>query len=271
MKRLYKAVKVFVVATFASMLVTGASVYYAVPEIMNQIDAAERTATAQYSVVTTRYEAADEQLSDNIDKNVNNIGSVGQALINLRDEVSTNNSEISLQLKEADARTSTAVEELSQSYRQVNTYSTVLRSEIEDMLNVIIELNKEVDNLIMRQDELTLVQAGVISANIETIHSARDNFESNGACPTTIINREDHLPQLRRAVRNTSSQYRGTHNVLVKYNITEDGSTEFKEVESGTASDDLLQAVQQYVGALVFEKPNNSFANCEMIVKLEIS
>ena len=261
MKRLYKAVKVFVVATFASMLVTGASVYYAVPEIMNQIDAAERTATAQYSVVTTRYEAADEQLSDNIDKNVNNIGSVGQALINLRDEVSTNNSEISLQLKEADARTSTAVEELSQSYRQVNTYSTVLRSEIEDMLNVIIELNKEVDNLIMRQDELTLVQAGVISANIETIHSARDNFESNGACPTTIINREDHLPQLRRAVRNTSSQY----------NITEDGSTEFKEVESGTASDDLLQAVQQYVGALVFEKPNNSFANCEMIVKLEIS
>ena len=54
---------------------------------------------------------------------------------------------------------------------------------------------------------------------------------------------------------------RGLHNVLVKYDITEDGSTFFKEVGSDTASDSMLDAVQKYVDALVFEKSNNYFAN----------
>ena len=95
--------------------------------------------------------------------------------------------------------------------------------------------------------------------------------ESIGVCPTNVINRDDHLPDLKRSMLYYSDSDSGLHDVLVKFDIQEDGSVFLKDVGSDTASDNMIDAVQTYVGALVFEKPDNSFANCEMIVKLNIN
>ena len=136
------------------------------------------------------------------------------------------------------------------------------------MISTIQVLNIEIDGLQNRQDELTLIQAGVTSVNKEDVDSA---IESIGSCPTTVINRRDHLPSLRRTIQDTSSELAGAHEFVVWFDITKKGDTVLKDIESKTEDEALLVAVQQYVDALVFEETNSTFANCEMMVKLNIN
>ena len=98
-----------------------------------------------------------------------------------------------------------------------------------------------------------------------------NNLESIGACPTNAINRQEHLPSLRRSIQNTSSEFAGTHYVTIWFDITQEGETNFRNIESDTANETLVSAVQKYVDALVFESTSNAFTNCEMVVKLNIN
>ena len=266
----YNIVKVFVIGACASVIITGASLFYMVPKIMGEVDSVKRQSLIQYQRNSSAYKEADTGIGNRIDRSFNDIRSVSQALTGVR--ASINESEITLSSKidEDNAKINSTIWDLLQNNDSLSNNLTNVDEGLSVVLDSLVELNTEVSNLRLRQDELALIQAGVLPINVEIINTLTSNLESSGECPTNVTNRADHLPRLRRYMEAAPSSDRGLHNVLVKYDITEDGSTFFKEVGSATASDSMLDAVQKYVDALVFEKSNNYFANCEMIVKLNI-
>ena len=268
MSTIYKIVKVFGIAVVASGIITGGGAYVMLPKIMDHIETAERRSIAQYRRLTTEYKEADEELGTGLANNITNIRSVSQALISLRGTIEENNTAFILTIEEGRQQADDRISSLSEDYGRMTNVIANTDERIAAVISTIGVLNFEIDNLQNRQDELTLIQAGVTSVNKEDVDSA---IESIGSCPTTVINRRDHLPSLRRAIQNTSSELAGAHEFVVWFDITKKGDTVLKDIESQTEDKTLLNAVQQYVDALVFEETNSTFANCEMMVKLNIN
>ena len=268
MQRIYKAIKVFVIAIVASSIITGAGMYVVVPKIMDDIRIAERRAIAQFTKVSSEYKAADAALETQVLNSIGSISNLSQSLSVLSTAVRTSNEEFLLALEGVTNKAEASVGGVLDKYNTINNFIIDLDERAIVLLDAIKEMNIELSDIRMRQDELTLIQAGVASVNKDVLHNA---IESVGACPTNPINRGDHLPSLRRTVQNTSSELAGTHEFMVSFDVTEEGETIFNNIESGTANGTLTSAVQQYVDGLKFEGTDNSFENCEMIVKLNIN
>ena len=265
-------VKVFIIGLCASMIITGASAFYIVPKIMDEVASAKRQSVIQYQRASSAYEEADTGLGNRIDRALSNLRSVAQSLADVRATITESEVRLSSKIEEADNQINTSIASILQNNASLANSIDVTDQDLSAMIGMLVELDAEIVDLRMRQDELTLIQAGALPINIENINSTMNNLhESIGVCPTNVINRDDHLPDLKRSMLYYSDSDSGLHDVLVKFDIQEDGSVFLKDVGSDTASDNMIDAVQTYVGALVFEKPDNSFANCEMIVKLNIN
>ncbi len=146
---------------------------------------------------------------------------------------------------------------------------------LQDEAAIALELLGEMNNdLILLRTRLEAVEAQRIGTGLsETEEVMRSIYSKDSAltqfqdCPSTALNREEQLPTLQRAVdRSTSS---GMHNVIVKFNIQEDGSTEVRGTESATAPSALVRAVGRYMSSLVFVKQETPLIGCEMVVKLD--
>lgn len=265
-------VKVFIIGLCASMIITGTSALYIVPKIMDEVASAKRQSVIQYQRASSAYEEADTGLGNRIDRALSNIRDVSQALANMRASINESEVRLSSKIEEADNQINISIASILQNHASLANSLDVTDQDLSTMIGMIVELDTEIVNLRMRQDELALIQAGALDINIETINTTMNNLhESTGMCPTNIINRGDHLPSLQRTMEFAPDLDRGLHDVLVTFDIKEDGSVFIKDVGSATASDNILNAVDKYVGALMFEKPNNAFANCEMIIKLNIN
>lgn len=147
---------------------------------------------------------------------------------------------------------------------------------LQDEAAITLELLGEMNNdLILLRTRLEAVEAQRIGTGLsETEEVMRSIYSKDSAlvqfqdCPSTALNRKEQLPTLQRAMdRSTSS---GMHNVIVKFNIQEDGSTEVRGTESATAPSSLVRAVGRYMSSLVFVKQETPLIGCEMVVKLDM-
>lgn len=260
--KLVKILKVFLVAVVASLGVSGVGAFLLYEQIMGAT-----AITLNLNRVSTAAQLRRE--AEKIDVLTSEINLIDNSLVryevkgnSLETKLSELNTQVSLQTEEINTKYDLITSNLVQKYSLVDAGS--LEADVGVAIEMLAEMSVGLAVIRMRVNELEFYQTETEVGNVADVTSV-------GVCPKNVINRAEHLPRLRRAIENTPSRYRGTHDILVRFDITQEGNTTFKNIESSTASNNLLGAVRQYVDALVFEKPNNSFANCEMIVKLNIN
>ncbi len=162
------------------------------------------------------------------------------------------------------------------SQEEIRKQVQLLQSESVAVLELLGEMNNDLIILRTRVDvaeeqirEATLTETEEI---MNSIYGDGWDVDSSLAtlqpCPVLPLNREDQLPSLRRAME--SSRAAGMHNVIVTFDIHEDGSTVLKGAESATAPVSLIHAVRQYMSGLLFVEQETPLFGCEMVVKLDI-
>ena len=156
--------------------------------------------------------------------------------------------------------------ELSRALRgqeEIRNQVQLLQSEATAVLEFLEEINNA---LILLRTRLDSIEA----QSTETEFSGEDETAQSAysqACPSPL-NREDHLPSLQRAMDRSPAS--GTHAVVVKFDIQEDGSTAVRDTASVTAPNNLVRAVDWYVSRLSFVEQETPLIGCERTVKLNM-
>ena len=155
-------VKVFVIGLCASMIITGASGFYIVPKIMDEVASAKRQSVIQYQRASSAYEEADTGLGNRIDRALSNLSSVAQALADVRTTITESEVRLASQIEEADNQINTSIASILQNNASLANSIDVTDQDLSAMIGMLVELDAEIVDLRMRQDELTLIQAGAL-------------------------------------------------------------------------------------------------------------
>jgi len=275
MKNLLTAVQTLAVSTFVAILVASATVYILSPKISDQIDNVERKAVAQYKKVTDSFQEIDDALSERIDYSLQKSYEINQDLVSLNNIVGEQTNLVSEHLEKVEGRVETLSVDASKDHAMMASRSRELNNEVSSLLLMIQELSNKVSSIQFNHNVLfgeeDLVNEPILKEEPvnESISEPVDKSLAKCPAPTEALNRKELLSDLQRRLQNINATSR--QDIKVWFDITTEGVTDFKNAESGTASQSLVNAVQKYVGALVFEESDNAFANCEMTFKFNIT
>tara|TARA_R110002020_G_scaffold131049_1_gene293039 strand:- start:959 stop:1774 length:816 start_codon:yes stop_codon:yes gene_type:complete len=270
-KYLLTAVQALAVATIVAVLVTSAAVYFMVPKITEHIDSIERKAAAQYQKVSDNIQEIDDALSERIDYTIQKANDASNNLSSLKIILEEQSDLVAGHLGDVQGQVKTLSVDVSKKNAVMDSRSLELHNEVATLLEMIENLNVKVSSIQNIEGEIHFVE------DVEPIEepikepASEPLSDTVVACPNAsdALNKQDLLSSLERTLQNTNAS--GRHDIRVWFDITEKGETDFKYVESGAASQSLVNAVQKYVGALVFEESDNTFANCEMVFKFNVT
>tara|TARA_R110002012_G_scaffold96059_2_gene231735 strand:- start:241 stop:1056 length:816 start_codon:yes stop_codon:yes gene_type:complete len=271
MKNLLTAVQTLAVSTFVAILVASATVYILSPKISDQIDNVERKAVAQYKKVTESFQEIDDALSERIDYSLQKSYEINQDLVSLNNILGEQTNLVSEHLEEVEGRVKTLSNVATKDHAIMDSRSIELNNEMSALLLMIEELSDKVSSIQFGEQEEDIINEPQLKEEPASEPISEPVGESLAKCPAPAeaLNRKELLSVLERKLQNISAS--GRQDIKVWFDITEEGVTDFKNAESGTASQSLVNAVQKYVGALVFEESDNAFANCEMTFKFNIT
>ena len=275
MKNLLTVVQTLAVSTLVAILVASATVYILSPRISEQIDSVERKAVTQYQKVTDSFQEIDNALSERIDYSLQRSYEINQDLVCLNNIVGEQTNLVSEHLEKVEGRVETLSVDASKDHAMMASRSRELNNEVSSLLLMIQELSNKVSSIQFNHNVLfgeeDLVNEPILKEEPvnESISEPVDKSLAKCPAPTEALNRKELLSDLQRRLQNINATSR--QDIKVWFDITTEGVTNFKNAESGTASQSLVNAVQKYVGALVFEESDNAFANCEMTFKFNIT
>jgi len=275
MKNLLTVVQTLAVSTLVAILVASATVYILSPRISEQIDSVERKAVTQYQKVTDSFQEIDNALSERIDYSLQRSYEINQDLVSLNNIVGEQTNLVSEHLEKVEGRVETLSVDASKDHAMMASRSRELNNEVSSLLLMIQELSNKVSSIQFNHNVLfgeeDLVNEPILKEEPvnESISEPVDKSLAKCPAPTEALNRKELLSDLQRRLQNINATSR--QDIKVWFDITTEGVTNFKNAESGTASQSLVNAVQKYVGALVFEESDNAFANCEMTFKFNIT
>lgn len=275
MKNLLTVVQTLAVSTLVAILVASATVYILSPRISEQIDSVERKAVTQYQKVTDSFQEIDNALSERIDYSLQRSYEINQDLVSLNNIVGEQTNLVSEHLEKVEGRVETLSVDASKDHAMMASRSRELNNEVSSLLLMIQELSNKVSSIQFNHNVL-FGEESIINEPIlkeepvnESISEPVDKSLAKCPAPTEALNRKELLSDLQRRLQNINATSR--QDIKVWFDITTEGVTNFKNAESGTASQSLVNAVQKYVGALVFEESDNAFTNCEMTFKFNIT
>tara|TARA_R100001594_G_scaffold149438_1_gene207262 strand:+ start:5890 stop:6717 length:828 start_codon:yes stop_codon:yes gene_type:complete len=275
MKNLLTVVQTLAVSTLVAILVASATVYILSPRISEQIDSVERKAVTQYQKVTDSFQEIDNALSERIDYSLQRSYEINQDLVSLNNIVGEQTNLVSEHLEKVEGRVETLSVDASKDHAMMASRSRELNNEVSSLLLMIQELSNKVSSIQFNHNVLfgeeDLVNEPILKEEPvnESISEPVDKSLAKCPAPTEALNRKELLSDLQRRLQNINATSR--QDIKVWFDITTEGVTNFKNAESGTASQSLVNAVQKYVGALVFEESDNAFTNCEMTFKFNIT
>lgn len=275
MKNLLTVVQTLAVSTLVAILVASATVYILSPRISEQIDSVERKAVTQYQKVTDSFQEIDNALSERIDYSLQRSYEINQDLVSLNNIVGEQTNLVSEHLEKVEGRVETLSVDASKDHAMMASRSRELNNEVSSLLLMIQELSNKVSSIQFNHNVLfgeeDLINEPILKEEPvnESISEPVDKSLAKCPAPTEALNRKELLSDLQRRLQNINATSR--QDIKVWFDITTEGVTNFKNAESGTASQSLVNAVQKYVGALVFEESDNAFANCEMTFKFNIT
>ena len=275
MKNLLTVVQTLAVSTLVAILVASATVYILSPRISEQIDSVERKAVTQYQKVTDSFQEIDNALSERIDYSLQRSYEINQDLVSLNNIVGEQTNLVSEHLEKVEGRVETLSVDASKDHAMMASRSRELNNEVSSLLLMIQELSNKVSSIQFNHNVLfgeeSIINEPILKEEPVSESVSEPVTKSLAKCPaiSEALNRKELLSDLQRRLQNINATSRQA--IKVWFDITTEGVTNFKNAESGTASQSLVNAVQKYVGALVFEESDNAFANCEMTFKFNIT
>ena len=275
MKNLLTVVQTLAVSTLVAILVASATVYILSPRISEQIDSVERKAVTQYQKVTDSFQEIDNALSERIDYSLQRSYEINQDLVSLNNIVGEQTNLVSEHLEKVEGRVETLSVDASKDHAMMASRSRELNNEVSSLLLMIQELSNKVSSIQFNHNVLfgeeSIINEPILKEEPVSESVSEPVTKSLAKCPaiSEALNRKELLSDLERKLLNINATNR--QDIKVWFDITTEGVTNFKNAESGTASQSLVNAVQKYVGALVFEESDNAFANCEMTFKFNIT
>ena len=275
MKNLLTVVQTLAVSTLVAILVASATVYILSPKISEQIDSVERKAVTQYQKVTDSFQEIDNALSERIDYSLQRSYEINQDLVSLNNIVGEQTNLVSEHLEKVEGRVETLSVDASKDHAMMASRSRELNNEVSSLLLMIQELSNKVSSIQFNHNVLfgeeSIINEPILKEEPVSESVSEPVTKSLAKCPaiSEALNRKELLSDLQRRLQNINATSR--QDIKVWFDITTEGVTNFKNAESGTASQSLVNAVQKYVGALVFEESDNAFANCEMTFKFNIT
>ena len=275
MKNLLTVVQTLAVSTLVAILVASATVYILSPKISEQIDSVERKAVTQYQKVTDSFQEIDNALSERIDYSLQRSYEINQDLVSLNNIVGEQTNLVSEHLEKVEGRVETLSVDVSKDHAMMASRSRELNNEVSSLLLMIQELSNKVSSIQFNHNVLfgeeSIINEPILKEEPVSESVSEPVTKSLAKCPaiSEALNRKELLSDLERKLLNINATNR--QDIKVWFDITTEGVTNFKNAESGTASQSLVNAVQKYVGALVFEESDNAFTNCEMTFKFNIT
>ena len=275
MKNLLTVVQTLAVSTLVAILVASATVYILSPRISEQIDSVERKAVTQYQKVTDSFQEIDNALSERIDYSLQRSYEINQDLVSLNNIVGEQTNLVSEHLEKVEGRVETLSVDASKDHAMMASRSRELNNEVSSLLLMIQELSNKVSSIQFNHNVLfgeeSIINEPILKEEPVSESVSEPVTKSLAKCPaiSEALNRKELLSDLQRRLQNINATSR--QDIKVWFDITTEGVTNFKNAESGTASQSLVNAVQKYVGALVFEESDNAFTNCEMTFKFNIT
>ena len=275
MKNLLTVVQTLAVSTLVAILVASATVYILSPKISEQIDSVERKAVTQYQKVTDSFQEIDNALSERIDYSLQRSYEINQDLVSLNNIVGEQTNLVSEHLEKVEGRVETLSVDASKDHAMMASRSRELNNEVSSLLLMIQELSNKVSSIQFIHNVLfgeeSIINEPILKEEPVSESVSEPVTKSLAKCPaiSEALNRKELLSDLERKLLNINATNR--QDIKVWFDITTEGVTNFKNAESGTASQSLVNAVQKYVGALVFEESDNAFTNCEMTFKFNIT
>ena len=275
MKNLLTVVQTLAVSTLVAILVASATVYILSPKISEQIDSVERKAVTQYQKVTDSFQEIDNALSERIDYSLQRSYEINQDLVSLNNIVGEQTNLVSEHLEKVEGRVETLSVDASKDHAMMASRSRELNNEVSSLLLMIQELSDKVSSIQFNHNVLfgeeSIINEPILKEEPVSESVSEPVTKSLAKCPaiSEALNRKELLSDLERKLLNINATNR--QDIKVWFDITTEGVTNFKNAESGTASQSLVNAVQKYVGALVFEESDNAFTNCEMTFKFNIT
>ena len=272
-------IRMFLIAITMAAVVNVGTGYFMLGHINDSVFLATERAASHTRSVSAESVAADTELSNGIGTNTTLVDEATIKINALAKGVAQANSEFIKALESFTAKqveTDAAVSGVVVQTGNVLSRVTQLEEEAASVLELLEELNGEVQTLRLKLDSVDTSTPTAIGAIMDDVYGAgweQASFVDDEGylepCPMTALNKGEVLPSLRRAMERSKSV--GVHNVLVKFDIDQNGRTIIDGLESATAPNTLINAVRRYVNGLEFASPNYTYADCEMVVKLDIS
>lgn len=252
--------------------------YFMLGHINDSVFLATERAASHTRSVAAESVAADAELSNGIGTNTTLVDEATIKINALAKGAAQANSEFIRALENFTSKQSETDETVAGVVAQVGNVSsrvTQLEEEAVAVLELLVELNDEIQTLRLKLDSVvgTPATTGAIMDDVYGAGWEQASFVDDEGylepCPMTALNKGEVLPSLRRTMERSKAI--GVHNVIVKFDIDQNGRTIIDGLESATAPNTLINAVRRYVNGLVFASPSITYADCEMVVKLDIS
>lgn len=258
--------RILVVAVVVSLTISGASSYYLMERLSDEVVETRRQATSQVrrvegniAEVTTSLRERADSLQDNMVSYANEFrGNKEEHLLykEMNEEVfsSIRNRFVAVGLEHAEGYAANEaqdqrIEEAQQGVTHLHVMVGETDARISDLSSLVEELRR-----------LTIKPTAT--------EEYQDVISRLEACALTPLNRTEQLGPLQRAAEEANTP--GIHNVVVTFDVTRQGATVLQGMESQTAPSKLMGAVSRYVNGLKFDKQGQPMVGCEMVVRLDI-
>ena len=267
--------KNLIVTLLLVLAINGIGSYYLVEHIDSSVADARWQAIRQSHQVTTDLEKVEQGLSSRTTRLTSSVGNLTSDFRAYQETNGVDKLDLASAIKvleEVQASYDSSSAEIVEGQELLVRRARVLEEEAMSVLELLGEFN---DELMSFNERLTILETKVELPSDSFMGSLYgEGWEQDPSlaqfqpCPNIPINREDQLPPLRRAME--SSKAAGMHNVIVTFDIQEDGSTVLQGTESATAPGSLIRAVRRYMSGLMFVEQETPLVGCEMVVKLDI-
>lgn len=258
--------RIMLVALTVAAALNAASGYFIVESLTESIESARRYSLAQMRRVETDFNAADQTIisqvadvSSSTDSNARAFGIFQSQYVTDREAANLDAASVADRVQDLEVKSIEIFTYLDKNVQRLDASEI----SVESLREVMAEFNTELAELAAQIEELRSIQ----TAPYENVFEGALSREQ--PCEVTPLNKQEQLRPLER--RLSRSNHSGTHDVMVRYDVTTDGSTVLKGLQSDTASSNLMEAVSTYVNGLKFNEQETVLTNCKMVVKLDNS
>ena len=272
-------IRMFLIAITVAAIVNAGTGYAILGHINDSVFLATERAASHARSIASESVAADTELNNGIETNARLVDEATTKINLLAEAVVQENSKFTTALESFTSKqveTEEVVAEVVVQASDITSKVTQLKEETAAVLELLTELNDEVQTLRLKLDSVDISTPTATGAIMDDVYGAgweQASFVDDEGylepCPMNAINKGEVLPSLRRAMERSRSV--GVHNVIVKFDIDQNGKTIIDNLESATAPNTLVNAVRRYVNGLEFASPSITYSDCEMVVKLDIS